>query len=329
MKRRGDAKTREREPSRIQFVDCRAEPTDILREAVQGLRHRTLPPKLFYDPRGSELFEEITHLPEYYLTRTEIGILRQNAGEIVERLGANPILIELGSGSSTKVRILLDAIQGPVIYIAVDIARDQLLVSAESLAADYPNVNLTAVCADYTRGLTLPPLPEHGTRTVFFPGSNLGNLEPAEASRFFGTIARLLRPADGMLLGVDLKKDPAVLHAAYNDSRGVTAQFNRNLLGRLNSELGADFDLAQFQHVALYNQERGRIEMHLRSLRNQTVTIAGERFRFSAGESIHTENSYKYSDEDLEQLISGSGLRIERSWTDPRRWFAVYSLRVY
>lgn len=313
----------------IELVECLPQPVDLLHEVQKGLSaaRKTLPPKLFYDSRGSALFEKITALPEYYLTRTEIVILRERAGEIAGALGSSPVLIELGSGSSTKVRILLDAISGPVTYLAVDIAADQLRASLTALAADYPHARVIGLCADYMSGFALPPLPDQGLRTIFFPGSNLGNLDPAEARQFFGMIASMLRPGDGMLLGVDLKKDPALLHAAYNDRRGVTAEFNLNLLRRLNRELQAGFDLGAFEHLAFYNQDEGRIEMHLRSLSDQTISVGGKSFHFAAGETIHTENSYKYSQEDLEGLIAGS-FQIERSWTDRRRWFGVHLLRI-
>jgi dimethylhistidine N-methyltransferase len=311
----------------FRLIDRQPEATDVKREVLEGLRRtpKTLPPKLFYDEEGSRLFEEITRLPEYYLTRTEVGVLTDHAAEINRRVGDT--IIELGSGSSAKVRILLDQRQQPVTYVAVDISLDQLQASTEALAADYPRVSVVALCADYTKLFKLPVLP--GIRTVFFPGSNLGNQTPEESKQFFKSVVGMLSRGDGMLIGVDRVKERAVLDAAYNDSRGITAAFNLNLLHRINRELGADFDVNGFRHVAFFNEEKSRMEMHLRSERPQTVTVAGERFEFAPGETIHTENSYKYLDGDIQRLIDGSGFVSEALWTDPRRWFSVHYLRVY
>jgi L-histidine Nalpha-methyltransferase len=314
-------------PPNFRLIDRHPEPTDVKREVLEGLRRtpKTLPPKLFYDEEGSRLFEEITRLPEYYLTRTEVGVLTDHAAEINRRVGDT--IIELGSGSSAKVRILLDQRQQPVTYVAVDISPDQLRASSEALAGDYPRVSVVALCADYTKPFKLPALP--GARTVFFPGSNLGNQTPEESRQFFKSVVAMLSRGDGLLIGVDRVKERAVLDAAYNDSRGITAEFNLNLLRRINRELGGDFDVSGFRHVAFFHEEKSRIEMHLRSERQQTVTIAGERFEFAPGETIHTENSYKYLDGDVQKLIDGSGFVSEAQWTDPRQWFSVHSLRVY
>jgi len=312
------------------IIDLHPPQADLRAEVLEGLRKdpKELPPKLFYDAEGSVLFEEITTLPEYYLTRTEIGILQANANAMLSRIGESPTLIEFGSGSSTKVRILLDRLAGPATYVPVDISAVALTAAAEAIAADY-HVRVIGICADYSREFTLPPLPGSGRRTIFFPGSNLGNLNPQEAASFFVRSWKLLRKGDGMLIGIDRQKDPAILNAAYNDSRGITAQFNKNILGRINRAIGADFDLAAFEHVAFYNDAESRIEMHLRSTRQQDVTVAGERFSFRSGETSHTENSYKYGEGDLETLIRGSGFRTVETWSDAAKWFSVYYLRVY
>ena len=312
------------------LVDLHPPQGGLRREVIEGLSRipKQLPPKLFYDHQGSALFEEITRLPEYYLTRTETAILESRADDMLTEIGAAPALIEFGSGSSTKVRILLDRMRGPATYVPVDISIKPLTEAAESIAADY-HVNVIAVCADYSRAFTLPPLPRAARRTIFFPGSNLGNLNSEEAREFFRRSRALLQRGDGMLIGIDRVKDRQVLHAAYNDSRGVTARFNLNLLQRINRELGADFDLAEFEHLAFFNEQESRIEMHLRSRRAQSVQIDGRKFRFDAGETVHTENSYKYGDGDLERLIDGSGFALTRTWSDAAKWFSVHYLRVY
>src|SRR5579864_5993471 len=272
---------------------------DNFRDAVlAGLGHepKTLPCKFFYDVRGSALFEEICEVPEYYLTRTEIRILEDYAGAIAGHIGAHCRLIELGSGSSRKVRILLDALEAPAAYVPVDISREHLREAAAGLAADFPKLPVVAVCADYTRPFPLPPLPgPAGKRVGFFPGSTIGNFEPDAVVRFLAHCAELLGPAGEMLIGVDLKKDPAILNAAYNDSAGKNAAFNLNLLARINRELGGDIDVDRFAHVAFYNAEAGRMELYLESRAAQSAAIAGRRFQFAAGERIHSENSYKYS----------------------------------
>ena len=317
--------------STISFVDLHPAPADLRSEALQGLRSdpKQLPPKFFYDQHGSELFEQITRTAEYYPTRTEIALLEQNADEIVRRFGPNPLLIEYGSGSSRKIRVLLDALEGQSArYLALDISKQQLLASAETLADEYPNLEVHAVCADYTQPVELPAaaLEGAGRHVVFFPGSTIGNFPPPDAEEFLRTAAGMVGSGGAMLIGVDLKKDKAMLDAAYNDSDGVTEAFNLNLLRRLNRELGADFDLAGFRHQAYYDERQGRIEMHLESLRDQDVQIAGERIRFVAGETIHTESSYKYSVDEFQALAKRCGFDAERVWTDPARRFSLHWL---
>jgi dimethylhistidine N-methyltransferase len=313
------------------FFDLHAEADRFLEEVTEGLSRprKALPPKYFYDERGAELFEAICGLPEYYLTRAELAIMAGHAGEMARHLGPGCAVIEYGSGSGRKTRLLLKAL-APVAYAPIDISRSQLQVTAKEIAAEFPGLPVTAVCADYSSALELPRLA--GTpprrRVVYFPGSTIGNLAPAEAARFLANACRLAGPGGGMLVGVDLKKDAAQLNAAYNDARGITARFNLNVLARINRELGADFDLAAFRHHAFYNETKGRIEMHLVSLRDQRVRVGRAQFAFRGGETIHTENSYKYSVDELQAMASGAGFRPERCWTDAESRFAVHYLAV-
>jgi dimethylhistidine N-methyltransferase len=314
------------------FFDLHPDTGDMREEVLAGLRHtaKSLPPKLFYDQIGSELFERITGLPEYYPTRTEIAILEARGPEIARLAGDDCLLIEYGSGASRKVRILLDALGGRCHYLAIDISKQHLIESTAQLAAEYPGIGAFAVCADYTRPFALPPeaLTAAGRRIVFYPGSTIGNFTPAEAKEFLTNTARQVGPQGGLLIGVDLKKDPAKLNAAYNDSQGVTAQFNRNLLSHINRSLGANFEVSSFRHRAFYNEHAGRIEMHLVSRRDHTVTVAGEAIHFGEGESIHTENSYKYSIEEFRQLAGESGFRPQEVWTDAGSLFSVHYMTV-
>jgi len=273
-------------------------PDGFRQDVLLGLAQpkKTLPCKYLYDEQGAQLFEAICQLHEYYPTRTEVGILKKHIQEIAALLGPGANLIELGSGSATKTRLLLDHLDRPASYVPVDVARTQLLECSSRLAQRYPALEVQPVCADYTRDFTRPDSPPCSERTIFFfPGSTVGNFEPHEAASFLARIAKLCGPNGGLIIGVDLKKSPRVLNAAYNDARGVTAQFNLNLLARANRELDASFALAQFQHRAFYNETAGRIEMHLVSWLRQTARIDGQEFAFDEGESIRTEHSYKYS----------------------------------
>jgi dimethylhistidine N-methyltransferase len=301
------------------------------RDAVlAGLGHapKTLPCKFFYDARGSALFELICDVPEYYLTRTEIAILEEYAGEIAANIGAHCRLVELGSGASRKVRILLQALAAPAAYVPVDISRDHLREAAAQLAADFPELPVIAVCADYTRPFRLPPLAgPAGKRVGFFPGSTIGNFEPETVVRFLAHCAELLGPAGEMLIGVDLKKDPEILDMAYNDRAGTNAAFNLNLLERVNRELGGDIDIGRFAHLAFYNEGKGRMELYLKSRDDQTATIAGRRFHFAEGELIHTENSYKYSIEEFRTLARRAGFVAAHTWTDRNELFSVHYFR--
>ena len=290
---------------------------------------KELPPKYFYDARGSALFEAICELPEYYLTRTEAAIMHGRGAEMARHLGPGCALIEFGSGSARKTRILIEA-AAPAAYLAIDIARDQLEATAADLARDFPRLEVIAICADYSRPIALPQPAAPGSRrrVIYFPGSTIGNLVPAEARAFLRNAASLAGAGGGLLIGVDLKKDTTRLNAAYNDARGVTAEFNLNLLARINRELGAAFDLSAFRHFAFYNEALGRIEMHLVSTKAQAVTIGGGVFRFRGDETIHTENSYKYSIAEFQELGSGAGLVPVECWTDPERLFAVHYMGV-
>jgi dimethylhistidine N-methyltransferase len=302
-----------------------------------GASPKVLPASLLYDAAGAALFTAITRLDAYYPTRTELAILDACAGELAALLGPDAVLLEYGSGETTKVERLLDALDAhgeahrPAAYVPIDVSAEQLHAEAERLRARRPGLRVVPVVADYTGPLELPPLPAgaaRGRRVAFFPGSTIGNLHPPEAIAFLRTVAATCGPDGALILGVDLKKDPAVLHAAYNDPQGVTAAFNRNLLVRLNRELGATFDPARFAHHACYAPLAGRIEMHLVSDGAQTVTVAGTRVAFGDGESIWTESSYKYAPAELEALVGAGGFTVRRVWTDARRWFAVLFLTV-
>lgn len=294
-------------------------------EILSGLRGRPkmLPPKLFYDATGAELFERITELDEYYLTAAEIEILRQRAGEIAERVGPRAALIEYGSGAGIKVRLLLDALEEPVACVPIDISGEQLEEVAATLDQLYPDVAILPVRADYTKPVALPALPADARRVAFFPGSTIGNFEPAAAAAFLRAIRQTVGDDGSLILGVDRRKDRATLEAAYDDADGVTAAFNRNALVRLNREFGADFSLDHFVHRATWNDEASRIEMHLVSLADQVVTVAGMAIPFTAGETIWTESSYKYDRQRLDALVAAGGWRIEALWTDAQERFWV------
>jgi L-histidine Nalpha-methyltransferase len=320
-----------RDVSRFAFYDL-APGEESFRDAVLnglGRPRKAIPCKFFYDERGSALFEEICRLPEYYPTRTEIAILEENAGEIAAQMGPHCRIIEFGSGASDKARILLQALDRPAAYVPVDISREQLRAAALSLAEDFPELQVSAVCADYTGPFTLPRLPgPAGKRVGFFPGSTIGNFEPEAAHRFLANCARILGQGGEMLIGADLKKDARILDAAYNDRAEVTAAFNLNLLERVNRELDGDLDLDLFEHFAFYNDTEGRVEIYIRSLADQEATIAGRQFSFAAGELIHTEYSYKYSVPEFRALAATAGFRPVDTWTDPAELFSVHYFRL-
>jgi dimethylhistidine N-methyltransferase len=286
---------------------------------------KRLSPKYFYDTAGSDLFEQITLLPEYYPTRTELGILRARCADIKAIIPPNAALVEFGAGATTKVRLLLNECEFGA-YVPVDISGDFLNAQAAELRKDFPALNVFPVTADFTAAFELPEAVKAMPKVGFFPGSTLGNFEPHEACRFLRSARAILGEDALMLIGIDLEKDERVLHAAYNDAAGVTGKFNLNVLARINSELGGNFDLSAFAHRAIYNKERHRIEMHLISRKAQTVRVLGRSFTFRAGESIHTESSYKYSLERFAALAQGAGWTPEASWTDAAGMFSVHAL---
>lgn len=312
---------------RVHFYDQQPKPATMLEEVLQGLamRPRRIAPKFFYDEQGSRLFDAICELPEYYLTRTEMGILESCADDVARLAGPDTTLIELGSGASRKIRLLLEALR-PRRYFGIDISREFLKQSVQCLAQDYPWLEVHAACADFMQDLHLPVGAEEGKKLAFFPGSTIGNFEPHEALMFLQQVRRMVQPDGALLIGVDLKKDPNILEAAYNDSAGITAQFNLNLLQRLRTELGAQINIQGFQHHAFYNAARGRIEMHLVSHCKQDIRICGQRFHFEPTESIHTENSYKYTLEEFHAIARTAGLRPRQVWLDAQRLFSVHYL---
>jgi dimethylhistidine N-methyltransferase len=313
----------------VRFYNFLPEGNSFLDDVLTGLARpqKTLPPKYFYDARGCELFERICTLPEYYPTRTELAIMREHAGAMAKFLGPDCQLIEFGSGSSTKTRILIEQLQPPL-YLPIDIAGEALRAAAAELARVFPWLNINGVCADYTRPLTLPEFVGVPIRrkAVYFPGSTIGNFTPQDAIEFLKLARRMVGAGGALLIGVDLKKDKQVLDAAYDDAAGVTAAFNLNLLQRINRELGGDFQLRRFRHKAFYDEAKGWIEMHIESLAAQFVHVGGERFRFSAGETIHTEISCKYSVEEFQEVAQRAGFAPEQTWIDAAKLFSVHGM---
>ncbi|SDW44566.1 L-histidine N(alpha)-methyltransferase [Thiocapsa roseopersicina] len=316
-------------PGSIRFFDYRPTPADVRAEVLEGLGRpaKRLSPKLFYDQRGSQLFDAITELPEYYPTRTEIGILREYGSEMADLIGRDNVLIELGSGSSLKIQTLLAALQ-PSVYMPVDISKEHLLESAHALAERFPGLSIRAACADYSAPFKLPMEPDWTDLAAFFPGSSIGNFDPDDARLLLGRVAELLGTGGRLLIGVDLPKDPAILNAAYDDAQGVTAAFNLNLLTRINRELEGNFDLDAFTHRAFFDTDSSRVEMHLVSRVEQRAEVAGSTFDFRAGETIHTENSYKYGIDHFHRLAGDAGFVAEQVWTDKQGLFSVHCLRV-
>ena len=296
-------------------------------DVIDGLSQhpKRLPPKYFYDATGSELFEQITLLPEYYPTRTELSILRDRAGAISAEIPDGAALVEFGAGATTKVRLLLNECKFSA-YVPVDISGDFLKAQADALRRDFPALDVYPVAADFTAPFAVPDPVKAMPKVGFFPGSTLGYFEPHEACSFMRSAREILHEGAQMVIGVDLEKDERVLYHAYNDSAGVTARFNLNVLVRINRELGGNFDLSAFMHRAIYNRERHRIEMHLISKKTQTVRVLGRSFSFRAGESIHTESSYKYSLDRFTALARGSGWSPRSSWTDGDGMFSVHAL---
>lgn len=316
--------------SAVHFYDELPGSVDLRNDVVCGLtkRPRRLSPKLLYDRRGSELFDAICRVPEYYLTRTETTILQENAFALAQLTGTRCALIELGSGASQKARFILDILK-PSAYVGVDISKEFLLQSTRRLARDYPWLKVFAVCADFCQPLALTCCPPAYKRLAFFPGSSIGNFEPYDAESFLrGLTSTLGTDGGALIVGVDLKKDDRILSAAYNDAQGITAEFNLNLLKRMQRELGAQVEVSAFRHNAFYNEALGRIEMHLVSQRAQQIRLGNEVFKFDAGETLHTENSYKYSIDEFQMLATSAGYEPAAVWTDAKKLFSVHYLRV-
>ncbi|HEU4415248.1 MAG TPA: L-histidine N(alpha)-methyltransferase [Candidatus Angelobacter sp.] len=303
-------------------------------EVLRGLsaHPRRLPPKLFYDAEGSRLFDQITETSEYYPTRTERAILNEFAGDMVEHAGKNLTLVELGAGSATKTQVLIQALlrrQLRADFYPVDVSSSALQGALATLNGHFPRLRVAPIVADYTHRIPdLKALP--GRKLVLFIGSTIGNFEPDEAEQFLKNVHGSLQTGDALLIGFDLSKDPDILHAAYNDAQGVTAAFNKNMLVRINRELGGSFDVDSFEHVAFWNRRKSRIEMHLESVYEQTVWVQdlGRGFHFARGERIHTENSYKFNKASIARLLRRSGFKLEKTWTDSQKWFCEALARV-
>jgi dimethylhistidine N-methyltransferase len=306
-----------------------AEADDFAAAVLDGLSRpaKSLPCRFFYDARGSELFEEITRLPEYYPTRAETAILEAHAAEMAGAVPAGGVLVELGSGSSLKTEILLRQLPRLGAYVSIDVSESALAAASARLASHFPTLDVRPIVGDFSRAIAFPADLAERPKTGFFPGSTIGNLTPDEAVALLAALRLSLAPGGRLIVGADLKKDARRLHMAYNDAQGVTAAFNLNLLVRINRELAGTFDLDAFRHEAIYNPREGRIEMHLRSTRRQVVGVLGRPFYFGAGERIHTESSYKYTVGELQALAGSAGWQPERVWTDPDGLFSVHQLR--
>ncbi|MFZ4287321.1 L-histidine N(alpha)-methyltransferase [Variovorax sp. HJSM1_2] len=318
------------DPAPVAVATAAARPeSEFAHDLLAGLaaQPRSISPKYFYDARGSALFDQICELPEYYPTRTELQILQTHASEIAACIGPRAELVEFGAGSLRKVRLLLDAMDRPARYLPIDISGEHLLQSVARLQQAYSGLDVFPVVADYTRDLILPHTSVGaGRRVGFFPGSTIGNFSPAQALHFLRLAGRVLR-GGALLLGADLVKEPALLHAAYNDAQGVTAAFNLNVLARANRELGADFDLSAFAHSAFYNAPEQRIEMHLMSRRSQRIRVCGQTFDFAEGDSLHTENSHKFTIDSLRHLAVAAGFSPGPVWTDANHLFSLHWLQ--
>ncbi len=313
----------------LRILDQCPQAEAILDEVSSGLhlRPKRLPSKFFYDAAGSALFEQICAQPEYYLTRAELEIMRMHAADMAACLGPEVALVEYGSGSGLKTRLLLRELADPIVYVPMDISSAALAASGAALAHDFPALQVLPLCADFTTGVTLPTSRQPARRRViYFPGSTLGNFEAHDAARLLRQMRVQIGRDGAALIGIDLKKDRNLLEAAYNDAAGVTAMFTLNMLARFNRELGADFDLAQFRHRARYNDLAGRIETHIVSRADQEVRIGGERFHFATDEMMLVEYSCKYTAEEFARLAAAAGLRVERHWSDVGQRFSVQYL---
>ena len=310
------------------FFDQLPPPSALLDEVIAGLSEqpKRIAPKFFYDERGSRLFEAITRLPEYYLTRTEMGLFDVCLPEVRERVGEGGCLVEYGAGSTVKVRRLLEELR-PGAYLPVDFSRRHLEQSAKALHRDYPHLSVFPVCADMTAPFDLPEVVAGTDKLGFYPGSSIGNFEPGDARAFLRQVAATLGSGSRLLIGVDRKKDVGVLEAAYNDSAGVTADFNLNILHHLNAALATEIDPTGFRHLANYNEESGCVQMFLECVRDQSSRVDGRIVEFTQGERVHTENSYKYGHEQFAELAERGGFEVEASWSDPDDYFTLFLLR--
>ena len=325
---RDERERRSQQLGGYRFAGAPGTPAATFREDVLAglsLPHKALPPKYFYDATGSRLFERICRLPEYYPTRTELKITRESLHEIVRFAGKGCALFEYGSGESLKTRLLIEALR-PSVYVLIDISEPALRDAVRRLSRRFPSLGMVAVVGDFSHPLNIPPYRGRRRRVVYFPGSTIGNLTRDEAHAFLRMTRGQVGSHGAMLVGVDMKKDANLLHAAYNDAKGVTAAFNLNLLARINRELRGDFDLERFSHYAFYNAPLGRVEMHLVSKVAQAVRIGDHRFGFERGESIHTENSYKYSIDEFRSLAAEAGFRGVKTWTDRKGLFSLHGL---
>ena len=311
-----------------ELIDLEPSNGNILTEVLVGLSksQKTIPAKYLYDEKGSEIFEVICRLPEYYLTRAENEILQKYSSEISELIGEGPVIIEPGSGSGEKVRGLIEKIKGAITYVPIEISKNILLRMTSELHERFPDLRVIPICADFTLGMDFPLSIDAyaGKKVVFFPGSTIGNFDPEDALAFLKSVTKLIGPNGGLLIGVDLKKNKSVYELAYDDPQGVTAAFNLNLLERLNREVNASFDLINFDHHACYNEVLGRVEMHLRSRVSQLVKVNESIFRFREGETIHTENSYKYTVEEFCELCAKANLKLVKNWKDSNNLFCTY-----
>lgn len=316
---------------RAKPIEERSGTEEFRAAVVEGLsqQQKTIPPKFLYDDLGSLLFEEICDLEEYYPTRTETGILKKYAKEMAGALGPNAVIIEPGAGSCQKIRILLPELNEPRAYVPVEVSQKVLFQAAEEIRKEFPDLHVLPVWADYEEYFRSPKNVSWigGRTSVFFPGSTIGNLDPKAARAFLESVGVLVGEGGGLLIGLDRKKDSEILRRAYNDKEGVTAEFNVNLLRRINRELGANFVLPRYHHEAVYNETLGRIEMHLVSDTTQIVQVSGETFRFREGETIHTESSYKYSKEEFQDLALSAGFETKNVWSDDQELFSVYFLQ--
>lgn len=312
------------------FIDFEPADSDMLAEVTDGLSAtpKGLSPKYFYDQRGSELFDRITLVPEYYVSRTEIALLRQIGPDLADHIGPDATVIEYGSGASVKIRTLLDALDTPHLYVGVDISKTFLLDSCRALKTDYPDLPIGAVCADFTKPFEIPDeLFGDQWRLAFFPGSTIGNFTPENAVQVLKAIRSELRQNDSLLIGVDLKKDRETLERAYDDAQGVTAAFNLNVLRVINRVLDADIPVDKFSHRAVYNEDKGRVEMHLVAAEPVSFTVGDQKVSLEAGETIHTENSHKYSEAEFNDLAAQAGFRPHKIWIDDNNLFSVRLMR--